>query len=292
MQVAGQLRGQKRQVQLNERLGSTLTAHTGVGPSCIQADLRGTGEDHPVHRLLVGDGQRLRHRGCAIEALRGSVERLVLIAEDRYRPVPSVDREHGGVRGKDLDAVAQALHELAAPQSEQRSGPFSRRPPVGPGRNSGPQFLRGQQAHISQSRHWRGQLREVGQQKPGGRVVTRLAERNFGQPLGLRHLHVMLHHRLVARRSAKRHPATLGGGVGGDQQHRAGAAPAALRPCPAHIRGRRPTSCHSEEYFQPAGSVLSEQACRYQRRRESVRRRPSDGLPLSQEVFHRPFRID
>ena len=33
-------------------------------------------------------------------------------------------------------------------------------------------------------------------------MVARLAERNFGKPPGLRHLNVVLHHRLVARRPA------------------------------------------------------------------------------------------
>ena len=97
MQISGQLSGQQREVELDEGLGPALTTHAGVGSSCVQADLRGPGEYHPVHRFLVGDGQRLRHRGRAIEALGRSVEGLVLVAEDRDGSIPSVDREHGCV---------------------------------------------------------------------------------------------------------------------------------------------------------------------------------------------------
>ena len=276
VQVAGQRAGQQREVQLHERLGPALAANAGVGPGGVQADLRRPGEDHPVHRLLVGYGQRPRHRGGAVEALGRGVERLVVVAEDGDGPIAAGDGEHRRVGGEGVHAEAQALHERAAPQPQQGSGPAARLGPVGSPGDSGLQLLGGQQADVAQAGHGLVQLGQVRQQEPGGRVVVGLVERHISQPFGLRHLHVVLHDRLLARRAAQRDPLALGGRVAGDDQHRARPTGPALRPGPAQIAGRGPPRALGQRHLEAVGRVLREHARRSERRRKSLWGRPPD----------------
>ena len=57
VQVSGPIGGEERQVQLHEGLRPALSAHSGVPLGGVEPDLGGSGEDYPVHVLLVGHRQ-------------------------------------------------------------------------------------------------------------------------------------------------------------------------------------------------------------------------------------------
>ena len=90
MQVAGELGGQQRQVRLHERLSATLTADTGIGARCVQANLRSAGQHHPVSAETVRVRQPSRYGRRTGEAAGRRVERFVIVAEPataRFRPL-------------------------------------------------------------------------------------------------------------------------------------------------------------------------------------------------------------
>ena len=279
-QVSGLVAGQQGQVQLHVGLGPALAPHAGVGAGGVEAYLRGAGQDHPVDVLLVGVGQPLRHGGGAVEALRRGVEHLVLVAEHGHGPAAAFDGEHPGVDAQVLHPVAQPLHEPAASRGEQGRGAADRILPSVHLRHSGPQLPGGQQPGVAEPRRGGVQLRQGRQQEPGGGVVAGLGQRHAGQPLHLRGFEALVDHRVVAGRPAQRHPLPALGGVEDGQQHRAGPARPAPRPRPAQIGCERPGGRLGQAHLQPVRLGLRVHARRGDRRRETFRRRPADGVAL------------
>ena len=182
--------------------------------------------------------------------------------------------------------------------SEQSPRGGARRCPVGTHRHTGGEFLCREQARVPQACNRRVQLGQSGQQQSGRGMVARLAQRDLGQALSLGDLHVEMHHRLLAHRSAQGHPLAgwrFGRRVERDQQHRGGAPLPPGRPCGPQVADRRLASCGDDRDLQSAGRWLYEQVRGHERKGVAWRCMPCLWIAIDQKVVHaaahRSFRL-
>ena len=285
MQIACLIGRQQRQVHLHKRLGTALTTHPGVSPRRIQPNLRRTGQDHPIHILLIRNSQPTRHRRRTLETSSWRIERFILVAEHRDSPITPSNRQHRRVDTQRLHRIPQPLHQMAATLAQQRRGPAHRVRPLRHLPHPGYQLMGCQQPNIAQPRNRGVQLSQRCQQESGRRMMVGLTQRNSRQTLHLGNIQIMANHRLVTRRPTQRDQPTIRSRIGSNQQHRARPAGPPLRPRPPHHRSVRPPSRLHQHHFKPIRHILGKQPRRPQRFGKPLRCRPPNRITLNQKLI-------